>query len=81
MKATPELLLASLIESELVLNPYSGIETQLEKKATYMQSRVDKLHQYNQDANAGVALTKSQDEARSKLDEVIKHQDYVKSGI
>ncbi|KAL6722800.1 hypothetical protein Aduo_017887 [Ancylostoma duodenale] len=78
MKATPELLLASLIESELVLNPYSGIETQLEKKATYMQSRVDKLHQYNQDANAGVALTKSQDEARSKLDEVIKHQDYVK---
>lgn len=40
MKATPELLLASLIESELVLNPYSGIETQLEKKATYMQSRV-----------------------------------------
>ncbi|ETN80259.1 hypothetical protein NECAME_02391 [Necator americanus] len=78
MKAVPELLFASLIESDLLLNPYSGIETQLEKKATYMQSRVDKLQQYNRDADAGVTLTKSQDDARSKLDEVVKHQEYVK---
>ncbi|KHJ97583.1 hypothetical protein OESDEN_02447 [Oesophagostomum dentatum] len=78
MKAAPGFLLGSLVESELLLNPYSGIETQLEKKESYMQSRVDKLHQYNEQAEAGVALTKSQDEARNKLDEVIKHQEYVK---
>ncbi|VDM74467.1 unnamed protein product [Strongylus vulgaris] len=78
MKVAPELLLGSLIDSELLLNPYSGIEIQLEKKASYMQSRVDKLHQYNEQANTGVTLTKVQDEARSKLDEVIRHQEYVK---
>ncbi|CAJ0610207.1 unnamed protein product [Cylicocyclus nassatus] len=78
MKAAPEFLLASLVESELLLNPFCGIETQLEKKASYMQSRVDKLHLYNEQANTGATLTKVQEEARSKLDEVIRHQEYVK---
>ncbi|KJH42965.1 hypothetical protein DICVIV_11043 [Dictyocaulus viviparus] len=78
MKVDPDGVLASLIKSSILLNPYSAIEDQLVKKATYVQSRIEKLQQYNDLALAGTQLTPSQDDARSKLDEVVKHQKYVK---
>ncbi|VDM56453.1 unnamed protein product [Angiostrongylus costaricensis] len=78
MKVDPDGLLASLIKSPILVNPYSAIENQLIKKAAYVQSRVEKLQQYNDLALAGTQLTPIQDDARTKLDEVVKHQNYVK---
>lgn len=78
MKVDPDGVLASLIKSPILVNPYSAIENQLVKKAAYVQSRVEKLQQYNDLAIAGTQLTPSQEDARSKLDEVVKHQKYVK---
>ncbi|KAK5968458.1 hypothetical protein GCK32_021038, partial [Trichostrongylus colubriformis] len=70
MKVDPDGLLASLIESPVLLKPYASIEDQLEKKATYVQSRLARLQEYEDIANAGLPLTVSQNDARSKIDEV-----------
>ncbi|KAJ1352056.1 hypothetical protein KIN20_008245 [Parelaphostrongylus tenuis] len=78
MKVDPDGILASLIKSPILVNPFSSIENQLVKKVAYMQSRVEKLQQYNEMANAGAELSPTQNEARTKLDEVLKHQKYIK---
>uniref|UniRef100_A0A7I5EEE3 Caprin-1_dimer domain-containing protein n=1 Tax=Haemonchus contortus TaxID=6289 RepID=A0A7I5EEE3_HAECO len=78
MKVDPDGLLASLIESPILLKPYASIENQLENKAKYVQTRLGRLQQYEGIANAGLPLTVSQNEARSKIDEVLKHLEYVK---
>ncbi|KAK6058639.1 hypothetical protein COOONC_03786 [Cooperia oncophora] len=79
MKVDPDGLLASLIASPILLTPFASIETQLERKATYVQSRLARLREYEDIASAGLPLTVSQNEARSKIDEVMKHLQYVKA--
>ncbi|VDL70669.1 unnamed protein product [Nippostrongylus brasiliensis] len=78
MKLRADSILASTFGSSTILEPYATIETHLEKKATYVKTRLTRLEEYRTAEQTGTTLTESQIAALNNIGEVSKLLEYVK---